>query len=173
MSEMKIPEWADNHESRKALDVLENIGCQATIQQMEKVINFSTFFAEYEVRGDTLLLHLFPRDGEQDRYYPSEVRDDKRIPGRLELDISSVRFPRNIQELIKRAVDAAWMGDVAIEDISLLRYNEGADIEEAKPEEINMGAYVVQLQGVKNTAVTVGVGKFVDKICEKLDQLLE
>ena len=36
-----------------------------------------------------------------------------------------------------------------------------------------LGAWVVQLQGAKNTAVAAGGNVLVEKICEEFDKLLE
>lgn len=118
------------------------------------VTDFSTHFAEHTFKDSDLLVHVFPRAGESDRYYPAEIRDGNYIPGRFE-EKATVTFPGNVRDLIKQASDKAWMGDVAIDLV---------------PE---LGAYAVQFQGAKNTVKGVGTGKFVDTFCAELDALLE
>jgi methionine-rich copper-binding protein CopC len=175
MSEMPVPSWAEEakkqmFEAHGAIDYNRG-GVQ--VRELNKILDFSTLFAEYFERDDTIVVHLHPRGGESDRYYPAEEKDGKRIPGRLELSIRSIQFPENIEELIKKASDAIWMGDVAVEAISVLRYEEDDDVAVDEPKETATGAYVVQFQGVKTTAHVIGPKKFVDTFCEELDKLLE
>ena len=75
------------------------------------------------------------------------------VPGRSE-EATVVVFPANVKDLIKKAVDTIWMGDVAVELVPELK------------------AYVVQFQKAKSTAKAVGLEKFVLQVCSKLNALL-
>ncbi len=154
---MVVPEWAEGAE-RQILDAHQGIDYESSgvkARELKKVLHFSTLFAEYEVREDTLLLHVFPRAGADDQYRPAEYRDGKvYIPGRLE-EKATVDFPISMKDILKTASDKAWMGDVAIDYV---------------PE---LGAYVLQFQGAKNTVEVVGVAKFVDTLCGAVDEMLE
>ena len=135
---------------------------------------FSNLFAEYEIRDGDLLVHVFPRNGGEDRYWPCEYKEDGTyIPSRLEEVIESVAFPNDIVNRIKEAADKVWQGDVAIDLATLLRYNEDANVEKEDPENVDLRAYAVQFQGAANTVKLAGVHKFVDKFCEELDSKLE
>jgi len=175
MSDMPVPAWAEDakkqmYEAHAGIDY-DKGGVE--VRDLNKLLDFSTLFAEFFERDDTIVVHLFPRDGEEDRYYPEEDRDGKRIPGRLELSFRNVTFPKNMEELIKKASDTVWMGNVAVEPIAVLRYDDDADVEFDKPEERPTGCYVTQFQGVKTAAHVIGPKKFVDKFCKELDKLLE
>lgn len=175
MSEMPVPSWAE--EARKQMfdahGAIDYNKGGVKVRELNKILDFSTLFAEYFERDDTLVVHLHPRGGEEDRYYPAEERDGKRIPGRLELSFRKVQFPQNMEELIKKASDIIWMGSVAVEPVSVLRYEDDDDISVDEPKEVPVGSYVVQFQGVKTTAHVIGPKKFVDTFCEELDKLLE
>ena len=175
MSEMSVPSWAEDAK-KQMFDAHGSINYEkggVKVRELNKVLDFSTLFAEFFEREDTLVVHLHPRGGAEDRYYPEEVRDNKRIPGRLELSFREVKFPQNMEELIKKAADAIWMGNVAVEPVAVLRYEEDDNIAEDEPKEVEVGSYVVQFQGVKTTSYVVGPQKFVDTFCEELDKLLE
>jgi DNA-directed RNA polymerase subunit RPC12/RpoP len=178
---MPLPDWYD--EAREDLESCDLAPKTMSFQpvQLERVDEYSTFFAEYDLQGKHLLLHLFPRegfeDGWSDGHYinrcqncraevampskPSELRPCPRcghtgliyVPGRVE-EKGGVEFPEDARDIIKDAVDQVWLGEVAIELI---------------PE---LGAYAVQLQHVRNTAKVVGLSEFVDAICEALHSKL-
>jgi hypothetical protein len=176
MSEMPIPQWAKDAkdqmvEAHAAIDYSKG---GLDVRDLNKVLDFSTLFAEYEEKSDTLLVHFFPRSGEGDRYYPAEVKEDgTRVPGRLELCFREIKFPEDMEDRIKKAADKVWLGDIAIERIKVLRYEDDDDVSQSAPREVDVGSYVVQFQDVKNTVHLIGVGKFVDQFCEELDNLLE
>lgn len=181
MSEMVVPEWAGDLRAKMG-DMFRDAPqeAEATPVNLIPVTGFSTFFAEHTIRDKDIIVHFFPRAGESDewaaggyinrckkcrRELNSEEVEKKKvcpecgsaglvyIPSRRETK-SEASFPKNMRDLIKQAVDGAWMGDVAIEPVD------------------ELGAYVVQLQGASNTSVTVGKD-FMDKICEGLDALLD
>lgn len=157
MSGMAVPEWAKNAQEdlAKAHQGLSYEKAGASIRQLTPVTDFSTHFAEYEIKGNDVLVHLFPRGGNEDRWYPESYNaEGTYIPGRREVK-ASVSFPKDAAARIKAAVDAMWQGSVAVEEV---------------PE---LGAFVVQFQGAKTTSAVVGVDKFVDKFCEELDHRLE
>ena len=67
----------------------------------------------------------------------------------------SAKFPDDVQKRLVHAIDQVWLEGVAIEEV---------------PE---VGAYVMQIQNAKNTANTVGLERFMDKLCEAFDAALE
>ena len=174
---MPVPQWVG--EARDQM--YEGHGSLSYDQaEMEKrelsvVENFSNLFAEYEIRDQDLLVHIFARDGEKDRYWPSELKEDgTRVEGRLELTGKEAPdFPNDIVNRIKAAVDKVWQGDVAIDKASVLCYGDHHDVAMDDPHEVDMKAYAVQFQGAANTVSVVGVAKFVDQFCEVLDAELE
>jgi predicted RNA-binding Zn-ribbon protein involved in translation (DUF1610 family) len=179
---MPVPEWTGELREKmfeKAKGLPEK--SRLTPLDMNAVTGFSTHFAEWFVREDDVLVHLFPRAGKEDRWadghylpkchrchadVPEELAKAKKpcpkcghmglvyVPGRREAK-AECRFPDNVKELIQAAVDAVWMGDAAVEEVQ------------------ELGAWVVQLQSAKNTAVTLGGSVFVDKVCEEFDKRLE
>jgi len=181
MSGMKMPEWYTEAKEKMGTVLSEPPPPMNAPPEMEKITDLPYVFAEYQVKASDVLLHLFPRAGETDQWtdghYVNRCRNCRAevpvpenqkavkkcpkcghsglvyIPGRSE-EASKVKFPANARDVIKEAVDAAWMGDVAIELV---------------PE---LGAYVVQLQQARNTANTVGLEKFVRKTCLILNGLL-
>lgn len=121
--------------------------------EFEQVTSFSTHFAEWTFKGDDLLVHLFPRSGRSDKYYPAYHDNGEYRPGRLE-EKATVTFPGDMRDRIKRATDEVWLGDVAIDYV---------------PE---LGSYSVQFQDAKTTVKVTGP-KFMDKFCEAVDSALE
>jgi hypothetical protein len=172
---MPIPDWARGGASQlaEAHGAIDYEQGGVEVRELDRILHFSSLFVEFYERDDTLLVHLFPRGGGEDRYYPAEVKDDIRVPGRLELSYRSIQFPPNIEDMIKRASDEVWMGDVAFEKIEVLRYEDDDDVETAELREVDTGTYVVQFQGVKTTARLIGISKFVDRFSEELDKLLD
>jgi hypothetical protein len=144
-------------------------------RELPVVEAFSNLFAEYEVRGHDLLVHVFARNGGEDRYWPPEIKEDgTRVEGRLELSGEEApSFPNDIVNRIKAAVDKVWQGDVAIDKATVLRYEESDDVAKDDPFERDLKAYAVQFQGAATTVGLVGVPKFVDQFCEALDRQLE
>lgn len=171
MTDLPRPKWADEMEAKlhEAVSV-GGMGLQSP--DLTPITDFSTLFAEYEFKGNDLLVHLFPRKGSEDRWYPDEVRDGKYIPARREEDIGA-RFPKDFEVKIKSAADEIWQGEVSIQESKVFRYDEGADVEKDEPKEVSIGSFAVQFQSAKQTAKVVGVGKFMDQFCEELDARLE
>jgi hypothetical protein len=180
MSGMPVPSWT-NELKQKFYEEAKKVPPQSGLEPIEfhKIDVFSTHFAEWSVRESDLIVHFFPREGKGDQWsdghYLTKCRECKAevpvevararkpcphcghlgliyVPGRGE-DKSSVSL-EGTEGLLKQAIDKAWMGDAAVELIK------------------ELGAFVVQLQGAKNTAALVGE-KFIDKICEEYDRLLE
>ena len=153
---MEMPEWATEEARREAMKALASYDLPEEFAPVDlvPVTEFSTLFAEWMFKEKDLLLHLFPRAGAEDRWYPASYRDGHYIPARRE-EKATITFPGDMRDLIKEASDKTWMGNVAIDLV---------------PE---LGAYAVQFQDAKNTVDLVGPGKFVDKFCEALDALLE
>lgn len=156
---MPVPEWAKNANEQVAkiyegIDYGKSEG--AAVRKLVFVDSFTSHFAEFEIKKDDLLVHLFPRRGDGDRWYPASY-DNKGAyrPARREIKVEGCAFPDDMSYRIQKASDYMWQGSVAIELV---------------PE---LGAYVVQFQGAKNTVKVVGVDKFVDKFCEQVDKQLD
>lgn len=182
MTGMPMPDWYN-----EAKNSLEEVMADSSMTappppDLEKVTDLPYLFAEYCVKGEDVLLHLFPRAGESDKWadghyinccrncraevpVPRDPRAVKAcprcghsgliyIPGRSEEKAAAVSFPSNTRDLIKEAADTMWAGDIAVELV---------------PE---FGAYVVQFQKAKNTANLVGLELFVRKLCEPLNGVL-
>jgi hypothetical protein len=171
---MAVPKWAEEAKDQMFTEhgKLNYEGAGADKVQLTALENFSTLFAEFELKGNDVLVHLFPRAGADDRWYPEQYKEGRYIPARREEDVGA-RFPDNMVERIAGAADKTWQGSIAVEPVSLLRYGEDADVEVEEPTENATGAFVVQFQDAKTTASVVGVGKFVDSFCEALDLALE
>lgn len=181
MAGMKMPEWYNEAKEQLAKVAAEPPPPMAPPPEMEKITDLPFLFAEYSVKENDVLVHLFPRAGSNDQWtdghyvnicrncrtevtMPGSPRSLKPchrcghtglvyIPGRSE-EASKVIFPANAKDLIKKAVDTVWMGDVAVEIV---------------PE---LGAYVVQFQKAKGTASSVGLEKFVRQTCTALNTYL-
>jgi len=154
---MPVPAWAEEAREQmfQAHGNLDYTNAGVKRREFEVVHHFSTHFAEYAIKEGDLLVHLFPRSGSDDKYYPASYDPKKNyIPGRLE-EKATVVFPGDMSERIKKAADKVWQGSVAID---------------LTPE---LGSYAVQFQDAKNTVNVVGVGKFMDQFCEALDGELE
>ena len=132
---MPVPSWVGEareqmFEGHQGLDYDK---AEVKPRELPVVENFSNLFAEYEVRDRDLLVHVFARGGESDRYWPGELKKDGTyIPGRLEhtIDITGPSFPNDIVNRIKTAVDKVWQGDVAIDKATILRYEDTDDVAE-------------------------------------------
>jgi len=174
---MPVPHWV-NEAREQMFDGHSKLSYdKAKVEQrkLPVVENFSNLFAEYEVRDDDFLVHVFARNGGEDRYWPPEIKEDgTRVEGRLELSGEDAPdFPNDIVNRIKEAVDKLWQGSVAIDKATVYRYDLDADVAEEDPVERDLKAYAVQFQNAATTAKLVGVEKFVDQFCEALDELLE
>jgi len=183
MPGMPMPQWYED--AKKDISVVaEKTADRVSIKpvEFEKLDDYQNLFAEFGVREGDVILHLFPRDGADDQWveghYVNLCRSCKKgvpaprsvsklspcpacghtglvyVPGRVE-EKAEAAFPVNMRDLIKEAMDRVWMGDVAVEEV---------------PE---LGAYAVQMQSARNTLKLVGPFKFVGRICEIIDELLE
>jgi hypothetical protein len=156
-SGMPMPEWASEAREQmfKEHAKIDYDNAGAKPRELEPLTTFTSHFAEYEVKGNDVLVHVFPRGGEEDRWYPEEYREGKYYPARREVKVEGVAFPEGAEAKAKAAVDKMWSGSVCIETV---------------PE---LGAMVVQFQDAKTTAVISGLATFVDRFCESLDKELE
>ena len=178
---MPMPEWYED-----AKEQLEDTGKQPeklSFQpvELEKVEKFPTHFAEYELQEGNVLVHLFPRGGLEDAWNeghyinrchnckaevempsrPAELKPCPKcghtgliyVPGRTE-EKAEVAFPADAKDLIKEALDTMWAGDAALDFVE------------------ELGAYAIQFQSARNTAMVVGLPEFVEKFCEALDHRL-
>jgi len=181
MPGMKMPDWYGEAKEKMVEVLAEPPPSMSNPLELEKITDLPYLFAEYNVKESDVLLHLFPRAGMTDQWedghYINRCRSCRSevpmpasrtqmkacpkcghsglvyVPGRSE-EASKVKFPDNARDIIKEAVDTAWMGEVAIEMVPELH------------------AYVVQLQKAKNTANTVGLERFVRQTCLALNTLL-
>ncbi len=173
-SGMAVPVWVDSMKDKmvKAHQEVRLDDSPVTVRQLEVIEVFSTHFAEYELKENDLLVHLFPRGGPSDRWYPSDYRDGKYIPARREVR-AGVMFPDDMMEKIKSAVDVVWQGDVAIDKAIILAIDPAEeDIENATTYEHDTGAFSVQFQEAANTVKLVDIRKFMDQFCEAIDKQL-
>lgn len=184
MPGMPMPEWYEEAKDKMGGIIAEPPPPMAPPVEWERILDLPYLFAEYGIKEDDVLLHLFPRAGLEDEWQdghytnrchnchaevpvPEDPRVVKRcprcghtgldyIPGRSEMkaDVSFTEKWEKVADFIKEAVDGAWMGSAAVEIV---------------PE---IGAFVVQLQKAKNTAEIVGLEKFARSICEPLNMLL-
>jgi DNA-directed RNA polymerase subunit RPC12/RpoP len=182
MAGMNVPEWTEDLK-QKFYEMSKTVPSESSLTPLtfRAITEFSTHFAEWGIRENDVLIHFFPRDGKDDSweegYYlpkckrckapvPEEIAQNNKpcpscghmgliyVPGRKEAK-TALSSLNEAEPMLKKAIDAAWMGDAAVEFM---------------PE---LGAWVVQLQGAKNTAVVSDGNKLVDKICEEFDKLLE
>ena len=157
-SSMPIPEWAKNagDQLARAHQAIDYGKADAKIRDLTLIDAFTSHFAEYEVKNNDVLVHLFPRRGDGDRWYPASCdKHGAYRPARREIRVEGCLFPQDMGGKTKLAADNVWQGNVAIDEV---------------PE---LNAYVVQFQNAKTTAQTVGVSKFVDKFCEEVDKQLD
>lgn len=181
MTGMKMPEWYHEAKEQLAKVAVEPPPPMAQPPEMEKLTSLPFLFAEYSMKEDDVLMHIFPRQGPEDQWfeghYINRCRNCRKevefppnqralkpcprcgntgliyVPGRSE-EATKFKFPDNVRDLIKKAVDTVWMGDVAIELV---------------PE---LNAYVVQIQKAGTTAKMVGLEKLVTKVCTMLNESL-
>jgi len=177
---LPVPDWAKG-ESDIRNKMSEVVGGELSFEKhkLAPVTNYSTFFAEWMPREDTILVHLFPRNGEKDEWkeghyiqrcracrseLSEEVAKNRKpcprcghvglvyIPGRAE-DRAKVQFPNDSISLAKKASDEVWMGNVAVEMV---------------PE---LGALVVQFQDV--TVDANEMFEMMEKFFDAFDVALE
>jgi hypothetical protein len=116
---------------------------------------FSTHFLEYEFKAKDLLVHLFPRGGAEDRWYPPSIRDGRTIPGRLEEPVLGLSFPDDMTNRIERAASSVWAGDISADYVPELK------------------AYAIQFLEAANTLKQAGPESFVELFAEAIDRNLE
>jgi hypothetical protein len=183
-NEMPIPDWADALKQTMFSEHQATPIDTAKMKPLDKtsVVAFSTHFGEWELKGDDVLIHVFPRDGADDQWtdgryinrcrnckaevpVPASLRELKPcvrcdhaglvyVPGRREVRTEH-QFPPDTKGRILAAADAVWEGDVAIEFVE------------------ELGAFVVQLQGAKSVPWLDSSGGMLDRFFERLDNLLE
>jgi DNA-directed RNA polymerase subunit RPC12/RpoP len=176
---MPVPEWAGEmgESMMDALGQQRDLGVAAL--SLEPVTDYSTFFAEWERRDTDILIHLFPRNGADDKwedghYLPicRECRYDMSredaeqgkacprcnhkglvyVPGTREQQ-AAIAFPGTVKEHVEKAMDDAWLGDFALDLI---------------PE---LGAVAVQVQdaALTDAALSQLLEKFFDSLDGRLD----
>jgi hypothetical protein len=181
---MPVPDWADELKSKmfEAHSSTRLDASKLEVKDKTPVTVFSNLFGEWELRGDDVLVHLFPRAGEKDQWsdgryvnrcrncktevpMPKSVRELKPcircghtglvyIPGRRE-ERQEHRFPPNMKDLILKAADAVWEGNVAIEFVQ------------------ELVAFAVQFQGARTVPKLAELGGMLDRFFERVDDLLD
>lgn len=179
--EMPVPSWVG--EARDQMfsghQGLNYENAEVKKRDLPVVECFGNLFAEYELRENDLLVHVFPRGGGEDRYWPCEYKTDGTyIPGRLEETVNGLAFPNDIVNKVKAAADKMWQGDIAVDKATLLHFKDEKAVVESvtkdkPPVEVDLQAYTIQFQSAEQAAKLVGVAKFVDQFCEALDAQLE
>jgi hypothetical protein len=142
--------------------------------QLEPVLNYTTFFAEWCQKGSTILVHLFPRAGVEDQWtfahYINKCRNCRAelknvkspcprgckrnvgplfTPARREIAVEGLVFPFNMSLFIRDAANVVWKKGVATDDV---------------PE---LAAIIVQFQEVGEE--TPELGTFFDYLDARLD----
>lgn len=146
------------------------------------VDDFSTFFAEWELRDLDLLIHLFPRGGEEDQYFegryinrcrscrrevpqPESIRSMKPCQacghsgliyeaGRLEQK-GDYEFPEDMVPVIEAACHAVWQGDVMYDYVK------------------ELAAYVILFKAAGTVQELTEDGGLLDRFLVKVDAALE
>jgi DNA-directed RNA polymerase subunit RPC12/RpoP len=183
-NEMPVPAWAEDQRV-KMLEMMASTKITEVDLNPNRlclVEGYSTHFLEFDARDDDFIIHVFPRGGADDRYFPGEYVNKcrncgsevpspktmtavnpcpkcghtglKYVPGRLETK-NNLKFPDGIEKMIEESIGKAWLGDYVLEFV---------------PE---LNSYAIQIKNIKNTVSLVGVDDFMLKICEHLDLLLE
>lgn len=178
---LPVPDWAKSADISNMMDtLLEEDSVPFKPLELERVTNYSTFFAEWVLKQGTALVHLFPRRGPDDSWddgrYVEVCRACKAsvshdvaanrkpcprcgkvgllyIPGRVE-ERTKVFFPKDVLSRIKRAVDSVWMGKVAFEVVQ------------------ELGAVAVQFQGIDDEIIPL-LGRFFDAFDKEIDDAQE
>jgi len=179
---MPMPDWyQDAKKQMEAAQIVDDKPVTASFRpvELERVSDLAHVFAEYSLKENDILIHLFARGGLSDVWTPGHyinkcskcgsVVDAQEgpamkacacghfglvyVPGRTE-EKNKVSFKQGVEAIIEGAVETAWLGSTALEHI---------------PE---LDAFVLQLQGARTVANTVGVEKFVRKICENINKHL-
>lgn len=184
----EAPEWTPREKEmmlNKMVELAKKLPTEHPLVPVEQrpIESFTTFFADWELKGDDVLFHFYPRAGAEDKwtaghYEPHcancgasvsvpkarhELRACPRcghvglryVPGRTERPAENVVFPEGMKDLLKKACDCLWMGEVAIDFVPELK------------------AYVVQMQRAITAAKVFGFEQFADKMCSKVDELLD
>lgn len=160
---LPVPEWAKKTNVREKLNMSSDADMKFRPLDFHRVDSHSKFFAEWVARDNTLLVHLFPRNGRNDNWEMGHYTDRCRfcqtavpktpdgtfvscpncgrtgllyIPGRVEAK-GSVSFPSTVKDLVKAAADEVWMGTIAVDQV---------------PE---LGAVAVQFQDTPDTPDSV------------------
>ena len=98
---MVVPMWVDNMKDKmfEAHQEVKLNNSPVTVRQLEVIEVFCTHFAEYELKENDLLVHLFPRSGPSDRWYPAEYRDENYLPARRE-EKTGAMFPNDTTKFL-------------------------------------------------------------------------
>lgn len=160
-----------------------------------KITNYSSFFAEWLIMEDDLVVHLFPRAGADDvwregMYIPRCRNCDrertslkgacecghsglKYIPGRQE-EKYNVQFPSGMRGIVEAAVDKVWGGTAAIESTHELMERTANEV--GAPVENDIGAFAIQFQKAwsGNPAPAMSMmERFFDAVDEGLDNWMQ
>jgi DNA-directed RNA polymerase subunit RPC12/RpoP len=184
----EAPAWTQDEKNQmlnKMVELAQKVPTEHPLIPVEQrpIDAFTTFFADWELKGDDVLFHFYPRAGAEDKWttghyephcascgasvdVPKTRRELKPcprcshtglryIPGRTEQPGLTAEFPSDMKERLKKAVDNLWMGEVAIDYVPELK------------------SFVVQLQKASTSAKVFGYEQFADKLCSKVDELLD
>lgn len=145
---MEMPDWVDELKGAAAKLAETNKFDSIDFKDMEVVSDYSTFFAEFELAGDDILIHLFPRAGEEDVWTEGRYIDRCRachrevpplregqklqqcphcrktsglifVPGRRDEPIKGLVFPQSMRQHIEEA-GQAWLGDAKLDYVEEL-----------------------------------------------------
>ena len=164
---------------------------EAAPVSLNVIKSYSTLFAEWIIKENDIVMHLFPRLGSDDLWtdghYINRCRrcDKERpdmskpcecghkglrfVPGRQE-EATSAKFPEDMFARITASLDKCWAGSAAVESTKTLFKH--TDSELSPPPEKDLGAWVIQFQGAwsgNEKATCDLIDKFLDALDASLD----
>jgi hypothetical protein len=162
---MTEPKKIDPETMREMLKAAEGMGVsggqqdlrQSGVVDLNPVTAFSSHFGEWAVQGPHILVHLFPRAGAADVWYPSRYSDDGKryVPGRREIKPKGLAFPGTMTEIIQAAADAVTFGDVELDYVG------------------ELGAWAIRFRDVEPQEDWLKEGGLLEQFFTKIDEGLD
>lgn len=91
-------------------------GLKTSEREFTVVDAFSTHFGQFAWVDGKLVVHVFPRAGENDKFYPPKYTENGKqyIPGRLEKN-AGIKWRGDIRQIIENACNEVTFGDVELD----------------------------------------------------------